>query len=176
MRNPAAPAGFPSVVGKSALWTFPRSGFFHSSLTHKFCYRALCCLLVDLIWRNLLYIPVERETLFRVSLASPVQKQRSGFPENRRQCEALRSPVLLVRRRWQLTSGDGMQNVREKFVLDRDFPLIEGYPFSGMGRRDQEQRLGSPPRAGPERSRTDGVPLVSSESRKSSTKAGPASV
>jgi hypothetical protein len=26
-------------------------------------------LFVDLIWRNLLYIPVERETLFRVSLA-----------------------------------------------------------------------------------------------------------
>jgi hypothetical protein len=25
-------------------------------------------LFVDLIWRNLLYIPVERETLFRVSL------------------------------------------------------------------------------------------------------------
>jgi hypothetical protein len=31
--------------------------------------RVLCCLFVDLIWRNLLYIPVERETLFRVSLA-----------------------------------------------------------------------------------------------------------
>src|ERR1700687_1523195 len=31
--------------------------------------RLLCCLFVDLIWRNLLYIPVERETLFRVSLA-----------------------------------------------------------------------------------------------------------
>src|ERR1700690_3263515 len=30
--------------------------------------RLLCCLFVDLIWRNLLYIPVERETLFRVSL------------------------------------------------------------------------------------------------------------
>jgi hypothetical protein len=25
-------------------------------------------LFVDLIWRNLLYIPVERETLFRLSL------------------------------------------------------------------------------------------------------------
>src|SRR2546430_10606883 len=32
--------------------------------------RLLCCLFVDLIWRNLLYIPVERETLFRVSLVS----------------------------------------------------------------------------------------------------------
>src|SRR2546421_2213253 len=31
--------------------------------------RLLCCLFVDLIWRNLLYIPVERETLFRVFLA-----------------------------------------------------------------------------------------------------------
>jgi hypothetical protein len=31
--------------------------------------RVLCCLFVDPIWRNLLYIPVERETLFRVSLA-----------------------------------------------------------------------------------------------------------
>ena len=30
--------------------------------------RLLCCLFLDLIWRNLLYIPVERETLFRVSL------------------------------------------------------------------------------------------------------------
>jgi hypothetical protein len=27
-------------------------------------------LFVDLIWRNLLYLPVERETLFRLSLAS----------------------------------------------------------------------------------------------------------
>jgi hypothetical protein len=27
-------------VGKSVLWIFPPSGFFHSSLTHKFCYRA----------------------------------------------------------------------------------------------------------------------------------------
>src|SRR5256886_2367241 len=33
--------------------------------------RLLCCLFVDLIWRNLLYIPVERETLFRVSLELP---------------------------------------------------------------------------------------------------------
>src|SRR2546426_115012 len=33
--------------------------------------RLLCCLFVDLIWRNLLYIPVERETLFRVSLDKP---------------------------------------------------------------------------------------------------------
>src|ERR1022692_1203824 len=32
--------------------------------------RLLCCLFVDLIWRNLLYIPVERETLFRLSLAN----------------------------------------------------------------------------------------------------------
>jgi hypothetical protein len=31
--------------------------------------RLLCCLVVDLIWRNLLYLPVERETLFRLSLA-----------------------------------------------------------------------------------------------------------
>jgi len=30
--------------------------------------RVLCCLFVDLIWRNLLYILVERETLFRLSL------------------------------------------------------------------------------------------------------------
>jgi hypothetical protein len=30
--------------------------------------RLLCCLVVDLIWRNLLYLPVERETLFRLSL------------------------------------------------------------------------------------------------------------
>jgi len=30
--------------------------------------RLLCCWFVGLIWRNLLYIPVERETLFRVSL------------------------------------------------------------------------------------------------------------
>jgi hypothetical protein len=30
--------------------------------------RLLCCLFVDLIWRNLLYLPVERETLFRLSL------------------------------------------------------------------------------------------------------------
>jgi hypothetical protein len=40
VRNTAAFAGFPSVVGKSVLWTFPRSGFFHSSLTHRLCYRA----------------------------------------------------------------------------------------------------------------------------------------
>ena len=40
VQNHAAFAGFSSVVEKSALWTFPRSGFFHSSLTHKFCYRA----------------------------------------------------------------------------------------------------------------------------------------
>jgi hypothetical protein len=31
--------------------------------------RVLCCLFTDLIWRNLLYLPVERETLIRVSLA-----------------------------------------------------------------------------------------------------------
>jgi hypothetical protein len=31
--------------------------------------RVLCCLFVDLIWRNVLYITVERETLLRVSLA-----------------------------------------------------------------------------------------------------------
>ncbi len=31
--------------------------------------RLLCCLFVDLIWRNLLYLPVERETLFRLSLS-----------------------------------------------------------------------------------------------------------
>jgi parallel beta-helix repeat protein len=43
VRNPAAFAGFPSGVEKSALWTFPRSGFFHSSPTHKFCYRAQNC-------------------------------------------------------------------------------------------------------------------------------------
>src|SRR5882672_5856751 len=30
--------------------------------------RLLCCLFVDLIWRTLLYLPVERETLFRLSL------------------------------------------------------------------------------------------------------------
>ncbi|HEY6369210.1 MAG TPA: hypothetical protein VIX37_01410, partial [Candidatus Sulfotelmatobacter sp.] len=26
--------GFPSAVGNSAFWSFPRSGFFHSSFTH----------------------------------------------------------------------------------------------------------------------------------------------
>ena len=30
--NHAALAGFPSAVGKSCLWTFPRSGFFHGPL------------------------------------------------------------------------------------------------------------------------------------------------
>src|SRR5438552_4649788 len=39
--NPAAFAGFPSGVGKSRLWTFPRSVFFHGPFTHRFCYRAL---------------------------------------------------------------------------------------------------------------------------------------
>src|SRR5438552_15811709 len=38
--NPAAFAGFPSGVGKSRLWTFPRSVFFHGPFTHRFCYRA----------------------------------------------------------------------------------------------------------------------------------------
>jgi len=28
-------------VGKSRLWTFPRSVFFHGPFTHRFCYRAL---------------------------------------------------------------------------------------------------------------------------------------
>src|SRR6202022_4814423 len=41
VRNPAASAGFPSIVGKSAFWTFPRSAFFHSSLSHKWCYGAI---------------------------------------------------------------------------------------------------------------------------------------
>jgi len=38
--------------------------------------RLLCCLFVDLIWRNLLYFPVERETLFRLSLVGrpPIEK------------------------------------------------------------------------------------------------------
>lgn len=39
--DPAASVGFPSAVGKSVLWTFSRSGFFHSSPTHKLCYRAI---------------------------------------------------------------------------------------------------------------------------------------
>jgi hypothetical protein len=33
--------GFPSAVGKSRPWTFPRSVFFHSPPTHRFCYRAV---------------------------------------------------------------------------------------------------------------------------------------
>jgi hypothetical protein len=37
--------------------------------------RLLCCLFLDLIWRNLLYIPVERETLFRVSLEKKFAKK-----------------------------------------------------------------------------------------------------
>src|ERR1019366_1500210 len=39
--NAAAVAGFPSAVGKSRLWTFPRSGVFHGPFTHKLCYRSL---------------------------------------------------------------------------------------------------------------------------------------
>src|ERR1019366_5495227 len=38
--NPAAVAGFPSAVGKSRLWTFPRSGVFHGPFTHKLCSRS----------------------------------------------------------------------------------------------------------------------------------------
>jgi hypothetical protein len=34
--NPAAVAGFPSEVGKSCSWTFPRSGFFHRPLHPPF--------------------------------------------------------------------------------------------------------------------------------------------
>src|ERR1035437_7326873 len=34
--NPAALAGFPSEVGKSCFWTFPRSGFFHRPLHPPF--------------------------------------------------------------------------------------------------------------------------------------------
>ena len=33
--------GFPSAVGSSASWSFPRSGFFHSSFTHSLCYTTL---------------------------------------------------------------------------------------------------------------------------------------
>jgi hypothetical protein len=33
-------------------------------------------LVVDLIWRNLLYLPVERETLFRLSLDWGIDRQR----------------------------------------------------------------------------------------------------
>jgi hypothetical protein len=42
----------------------------HNGCKNLFGHRTglLCCLFVDLIWRNLLYLPVERETLFRVSL------------------------------------------------------------------------------------------------------------
>ena len=54
VRNPAALAGFPSVVGKSALWTFPRSRFFHSSLTHKFCYRARI-LVWTVVWGHIFH-------------------------------------------------------------------------------------------------------------------------
>jgi hypothetical protein len=32
--NPAALAGFPSEVGKSRFWTFPRSGIFHRPIHH----------------------------------------------------------------------------------------------------------------------------------------------
>jgi hypothetical protein len=41
--------------------------------------RLLCCLVVDLIWRNLLYLPVERETLFRLSLAESDNYQKWYF-------------------------------------------------------------------------------------------------
>src|ERR1019366_3299729 len=39
--NTAAFAEFSSAVGKSCLWTFPRSVFFHSPFTHRYCYRAV---------------------------------------------------------------------------------------------------------------------------------------
>jgi hypothetical protein len=57
--------------------------------------RLLCCLFVDLIWRNLLYLPVERETLFRLSLASKgVQKLLLNELETSEgDCEALRAYV-----------------------------------------------------------------------------------
>ena len=36
--------GFPSAVGNSALGSFPRSGFLHSSLTHRYpCTSPSCC-------------------------------------------------------------------------------------------------------------------------------------
>src|SRR5580704_635123 len=46
--------------------------------------RLLCCLVVDLIWRNLLYLPVERETLFRLSLGgiTGVSKANDRFVQN----------------------------------------------------------------------------------------------
>jgi len=40
--------------------------------------RVLCCLFVDLIWRNLLYILVERETLFRLSLVMTQNRHYSA--------------------------------------------------------------------------------------------------
>src|SRR5271165_4522318 len=49
--------------------------------------RLLCCLFVDLIWRNLLYIPVERETLFRVSLVL-IQPDGTIIDANRAALEA----------------------------------------------------------------------------------------
>jgi Hsp20/alpha crystallin family len=66
--------------------TFPtyfetvRAAFWRSKVEHPFIVASvLCCLFVDLIWRNLLYIPVERETLFRVSL-SVSYKQLDAVP------------------------------------------------------------------------------------------------
>jgi len=59
--------------------------------------RLLCCLFVDLIWRNLLYIPVERETLFRVSLARSGGIGQAHVRWNRYAWETLLSIVELER-------------------------------------------------------------------------------
>src|ERR1039458_2008003 len=48
--------------------------------------RLLCCLFVDFIWRNLLYIPVERETLFRVSLG---QTKEEPYENSQSQTQVL---------------------------------------------------------------------------------------
>jgi hypothetical protein len=45
-------------------------------------------LFVDLIWRNLLYIPVERETLFRVSLDVTIRMRNTAFKRSLRKTGA----------------------------------------------------------------------------------------
>jgi hypothetical protein len=88
-------------------------------------------LFVDLIWRNLLYIPVERETLFRVSLAQSI-------------------PELLFHRAVAVTGSIfsqavGRTGVCHPITSNRDGCHCRAYQSSGMVLLTTRKRLKIPP-------------------------------
>jgi hypothetical protein len=93
-------------------------------------------LFVDLIWRNLLYIPVERETLFRVSLDVAIQQDPEyplnyynlacAFAEEGDKNKALANLSLAFQHKDNVLKGEKMPDPRtdssfQKYLRDEDF-------------------------------------------------------